>query len=137
MFVGTHEVPLDARGRFSIPAGFRARLASPVVYVWPSYRGAWLEAGDETYLAVLQAELDSRGAFDEGRTALEYAIFGEARALTLDDTGRAQLPGDLRAHAGIGEKAAFVGLSKRFEIWAPEALKDRKQQARASAGAKP
>ena len=146
MFLGTHIVGVDAKGRASVPAPFRALLrfgqggggedGRGRVYVWPSYRGAFLEGGDLGLLAKYQAALSARGEFDDLRDDLDYAIFGEARALDLDETGRASLPEDLRAHAQLNGKAAFVGLSERFEIWSPALLDARIAEARAKAAEK-
>lgn len=144
MFIGTHIVGVDAKGRASVPAPFRALLTAASedqqgrgkVYVWPSYRGPWLEAGDAALLARYQAALSARGEFDDLRDDFDYAIFGEARALDLDETGRASLPEDLRAHAQLNGKAAFVGLSDRFEIWSPPLLDARVAEARARAAEK-
>lgn len=144
MFIGTHIVGVDAKGRASVPAPFRALLTGGAeteqgrgrVYVWPSYRGPWLEAGDAALLARYQAALSARGEFDDLRDDFDYAIFGEARALDLDETGRASLPEDLRAHAQLNGKAAFVGLSDRFEIWSPPLLEARAAEARARAAEK-
>jgi MraZ protein len=141
MFLGTHIVGVDAKGRTSVPAPFRARLrgaaeGKATVYVWPSYRGAFLEAGDLELLTRYQAALGQRGEFDDLRDDFDYAIFGEARALDLDETGRGSLPEDLRAHAHLESKAAFVGLSDRFEIWSPPLLETRIAEARARAAEK-
>lgn len=139
MFIGTHIVGVDAKGRASVPAPFRALLSGDGkgrVFVWPSYRGPWLEAGDAALLARYQAALSARGEFDDLRDDFDYAIFGEARSLDLDETGRASLPEDLRAHARLEGKAAFVGLSERFEIWSPPLLEARVSEARARAAEK-
>jgi MraZ protein len=134
MFVGTHTVGIDAKGRLSVPAAFRAALkGADHVYVWPSYRGPFLEGGDADWLARMHAALSQRGDLDAARDDFGYAIFAEARALALDETGRASLPDDLRAHAGLNGKAAFAGLSDWFEIWAPEGLAARVAKARAAA----
>lgn len=139
MFVGTHIVGVDAKGRASIPAAFRSALKggpAAVVYVWPSYRGPYLEAGDQALLEKYQSALAARGDFDDAREDFEYAIFAEARALSLDETGRVSLPEDLRAHARLDGKAAFAGLTDRFEIWSPPLLEARIADARAKAAEK-
>jgi MraZ protein len=141
MFLGTHTVGVDAKGRVSVPAPFRALLKGGDegrgrVYVWPSYRGPFLEGGDMGLLARYQAALAARGEFDDLRDDLDYAIFAEARALDLDETGRASLPEDLRAHGQLDGKASFVGLSDRFEIWSPALLEARIAEARTRAAEK-
>ena len=137
MFLGTHIVGVDAKGRASIPAPFRAALRGEagLVFVWPSWRGPYLEAGDQALLQHYQSVLASRGAFDDAREDFEYAIFAEARALSFDETGRVTLPEDLRGHAQLNGKAAFAGLTDRFEIWAPALLEARVAEARAKAAA--
>lgn len=136
MFIGTHIVGVDQKGRCSIPAPFRAALrGAETVYVWPSYKAPCLEAGDQALLERYQAALAEASGLDEAREDFEYAIFGEARALEFDATGRVSLPEELRRHAGLNGRAAFAGLSDRFEIWAPEALEARVAAAREKAAA--
>jgi MraZ protein len=134
VFVGTHLVGVDGKGRVSIPAPFRAALrGADQVFVWPSFRGAYLEAADQPYLEGLRQALAGRGAFDQTRADLDYAIFAEARALTFDETGRVTLDGALRQHALLDGKAAFGGVGERFEIWDPARLDARKSAARDNA----
>jgi MraZ protein len=136
VFLGAHQVSIDAKGRASIPAAFRAALKGdqPLIYVWPSHRGPFLEGGDQALLEKRQAALEGMDAFAAARADLEYAIFAEVRALAFDETGRVSLPEDLRAHAGLNGKAAFAGLADRFEIWAPEQLTARIEAARGRIG---
>lgn len=134
MFVGTHIVGVDGKGRASVPAPFRVALrGAELVYVWPSFRGAYLEAADQAYLDAMRQALAARGAFDTARVDLDYAIFAEARALACDETGRVTLDGALRAHAGLDGKAAFGGVGDRFEIWDPARFESRKAEARDNA----
>lgn len=128
VFVGTHIVGVDGKGRCSIPAPFRAALqGADTVYVWPSYKASCLEGGD---LALLRRYQGAMANLEEARDDFEYAIFGEARPLEFDQTGRVSLPEILRRHAGLEAQAAFAGLSDRFEIWNPAALEARVLAAR-------
>ena len=45
------------------------------------------------------------------------------------------LPAAFAGHAGISDRAAFVGMGKIFQIWEPEALERHKQEARSRARA--
>jgi len=131
VFVGTHEVGVDSKGRCSIPAPFRAALkGADTIYLWPSYKAPCLEGGD---LALLTRYQEAMARLAEGRDDFEYAIFGEAHALDFDQTGRVSLPESLRRHAELDARAAFTGLSDRFEIWSPAALEARKLAARSKA----
>lgn len=131
MFTGTHIVGVDARGRFSIPAEFRAELGAMKVHVWPSLEGGRLEAGGEARLQTLHAALAGMGEFDDERADLEILLFSDMKSLPIDETGRALLPAELRAAAGIADRAVFVGKIDKFEIWAPDALEAAKTAARA------
>ena len=54
-------------------------------------------------------------------------IFASSRQLAFDGGGRVSLPKDLHEYAGLNGKVTFVGLGRRFEIWSPKALEDRKE----------
>src|SRR3546814_13082082 len=68
--------------------------------------------------------------FSETYDDLSITIFSESQQLPLDSTGRIQLPEALRAHAGIADKAAFVGMGTLFQIWEPGRLAAHKAAAR-------
>ena len=53
-------------------------------------------------------------------------IFASSRQLAFDSGGRVSLPKDLHEYAGLNGKVTFVGLGRRFEIWSPKALEERK-----------
>ncbi|NNE58639.1 MAG: division/cell wall cluster transcriptional repressor MraZ [Hellea sp.] len=123
MFLSTTTNNLDAKGRVSVPSDFRAVVGDGAfdgIVLWPSFDGDYLEGGG---LALMQEYLDSLETmdhYDEGRMALQRAIFAESRKLSFDSGGRVTLPKDLAEYAGLNGRATFVGLGRRFEIWSPE-----------------
>lgn len=128
MFLSTVTNNLDAKGRVSVPAEFRAKVAASEfegIVVWPSFDGDYLEGGGIELLMQYQRSLDRVDYYDEGRLALEQAIFAESRRLAFDSGGRVTLPKELADHARLNGKVHFVGLGGRFEIWNPEGYKDR------------
>ena len=64
---------------------------------------------------------------------LAATIFAASRQLHFAGDGRIVLPPRLAEHAGIGERAAFVGKGSIFQIWEPDALEAHKEEARARA----
>lgn len=133
MFLSTTINGVDAKGRVSVPAGFRAVVKNDPeekIYVWPSFEGGYLEGGGQALLDRYLALLEDMDPYDDARAAFEQTIFGDTRGLALDGTGRVSLPKDLIEHAGLENKAAFVGLGSRFEIWNPDRLAERKKNAR-------
>lgn len=123
MFLSSATNNLDAKGRVSVPAEFRAKISDTAfdgVIVWPSFDGDYLEGGGIDLMEEYQRSLDMIEYYDEGRLALQQAIFAESRRLSFDSNGRVTLPKELAEHAGLNGKARFVGLGRRFEIWNPE-----------------
>ena len=133
VFVSTATNGIDAKGRVSVPAGFRSNVAGRPfdgIYVWPSFDGPWLEGGGQALMDDYLDMIEAMDPYDEARQALEQSIFGEARTLSFDANGRITLPKDLAEHAALDGKVTFVGLGRRFEIWNPERHSKRAMTAR-------
>ena len=62
------------------------------------------------------------------------AVFAEAVQLQMDRDGRVVVPAEFIGHAGINDKAVFVGMGRKFQIWQPEAFAARREEARKSVG---
>jgi MraZ protein len=77
----------------------------------------------------LSMRLDEFDLFSDEQDDLATAIFGEAVPLPFDGEGRVVLPAELMEHAGIVERAAFVGMGRKFQIWDPDVLKERRLKA--------
>ena len=71
----------------------------------------------------------------EAHEDLAFTIFADSHQLPFDSEGRIILPPALVEHAGIGERAGFVGMGGSFQIWEPETLAQQKAEARARARA--
>lgn len=136
MFLSTATNTLDAKGRISVPADFRAVVGDGSfdgIVIWPSFDGSYLEGGGMALLNDYQALLEGMDPYDEARIAFERAIFAESRRLSFDGTGRVTLPKDLAEFANLSKNATFIGLGRRFEVWNPEDYKSRAESARTMA----
>lgn len=121
MFLSSHESSVDAKKRVSIPASFRrALVGEDSVFVWPSLDKNCLEGGGDRLVARFQNAIMRLKPMDQRREALSYAIFGRGRSYKFDDGGRIVMDAELLDFAGIADKALFVGLGDRFQIWAPQ-----------------
>src|SRR3546814_14669208 len=87
------------------------------------------------FMEQLNARVQDIALFSETHDDLATTIFAESQQLPFDSTGRIQLPEALRDHAGIGDKAAFVGMGTLFRIWEPGRLVAHKAAARPRARA--
>ena len=133
-FVSTFTNKIDAKGRVSIPAPFRAVLErdgyAGGIYCYPSLDAPALDAGGERLARKIDGLLAGLPDYSDERDELSVALYGEVQVLSLDGDGRIVLPESLRAHAGIAAQVAFVGLGDKFQIWEPDRFAERRQRAR-------
>lgn len=122
MFVSTYEGAIDAKGRVSIPAPFRAALSgSSRVFVWqaPDGSGA-LEGGGEELMELYRETLAELPLQSPIREAIVTCIIAASADLKIDDTGRVKLPEELCEAAELSGKIRFSGQLDSFRIWNPE-----------------
>ena len=124
-FVSNYTLRLDAKGRVSIPAQFRAVLARDGfegLYCYPSLDQPAVDAGGNALLAEIKNLIDSFPAYSDERDELQLALYGTSETLKIDAEGRVMLTETLKSHAGITDAVSFVGLGHKFQIWEPEPL---------------
>ena len=130
LFLSSYENRLDNKGRISVPASFRASLSSDKfsgVVLYRSFTNNCIEGMSMSRMEQLAAATDKMGVFDGTLDDLSAMLFADARPLMFDVTGRVVIPADLLAHAGITDRAIFVGRGTSFQIWNPDAF--RKMQS--------
>jgi len=134
MFLSSFESSVDAKKRVSIPAAFRKALGgADTVYLWPSLDKPCIEGAGQRLMDEFEESMGDLDLMDRRRVALANYIMGEARQAKFDEGGRIVLDAELISTAGIGEKARFVGLGDRFQIWEPAAYDAMKAEMRALA----
>ncbi len=137
-FVSTFQNKLDAKGRVSVPAPFRAILerdgyragAAGGIYCYPSLDAPALDAGGERLAQKIDRLLGGLADYSDERDELSLALYGDVQVLALDGDGRIIIPEGLRAHAGLDARVTFVGLGDKFQIWDPERFEERRARAR-------
>jgi MraZ protein len=134
-FVSTFINKIDAKGRVSVPAQFRAvlerdGLVEGGIYCYPSLDAPALDGGGKSLAANIDRLLDGLPDYSDERDELSVALYGDVATLTIDQDGRIVLPEALRAHAGISTHVAFVGLGQKFQMWEPARFDARRASAR-------
>ena len=141
-FVSTFTNKIDAKGRVSIPAPFRAVLerdgyrgaGTPGIYCYPSLDAPALDCGGERLAQKIDGLLAGLPDYSDERDQLSVALYGDVCVLSIDGDGRINLPEALRTHAGLDGPGAgnvtFVGLGDKFQMWAPDAFEQRRKLAR-------
>ncbi len=133
-FVSHFTNRLDAKGRVSLPAPFRASLVKDGhdgIYVHPALGQPTLDCGGGRLIAELEQLLKRFPAYSRERDLLSTAVFGMSQQVKLDGEGRFVVSELMRDHAGITDAVVFVGLDHKFQMWSPERFAER--QAAASA----
>jgi MraZ protein len=131
-FVSNFTLRLDAKGRVSIPASFRAVLARDGfdgLYCYPALDRPALDAGGNALLTDIERLIARFSPYSEEREDFAAALYGTSETLKIDGDGRVILPEALRAHAGITDTVAFVGLGQKFQIWEPERFRAQLAEA--------
>jgi MraZ protein len=121
-FVSHFTNRLDAKGRVSIPAPFRAVLMRDGfegLYVHPSLDAAALDCGGHALLRDIDGLLNTLSPYSEERDMFSTALLGTSEILKVDTEGRVILTDSVKAYAGISGEVTFVGQGHKFQIWEP------------------
>ena len=139
-FVGHALNAVDAKGRVSVPAAFRAQIerrakedagkdADKSLMIAPHPKRDRLRAYDNAGVQDLTAEL--RSSVADLPSAARREAHEDARRLELttlnpvafDSAGRMVLSPLMRKLGKIDDLAFFVGMEDYFEIWSPESAR--------------
>ena len=119
MFLGEYAHTVDEKGRITLPAKYRADLASGVVvtrgidkclFVFPMEE--WKKLSDRVSALPLT---------DGQAREFRRLLFSGATDAELDKQGRVLLPQYLRDYAGLNSNVIVAGLNTHMEIWALDA----------------
>jgi MraZ protein len=122
-FVSHYTLRLDAKGRVSIPAPFRAVLARDGfdgLYCYPALDRPALDAGGNALLKEIESLIARFPPYSEEREQFSATLYSTSEVLKVDGEGRVVLSEPLKAHAGIADAVAFAGHGHKFQIWEPE-----------------
>ena len=120
IYVSNYTNRLDAKGRVSIPAPFRAVLARDGfegLYVHPSLDQEALDCGGHALLREIDGLLSGYTPYSEERDLLSLALMGSSEILKVDSEGRVILTETLKAYAAVSNEVTFVGVGHKFQIW--------------------
>lgn len=119
MFLGDHQHTLDAKGRVSLPAKFRAEMTGKLVIAKGFEDCLYVYSADEYNRFV--EELLATEDFDPRMRRIRRFFTSGAVEAELDSAGRISLPPVLREYAGLKKDIAVTGNGNRIEIWDSEA----------------
>ena len=132
MFLSSTTNKVDAKGRVSVPAAYRAALAGQAfhgIVALPSFKYAAIQCGGMDWMEQLNSGISAYDLFSDEHDTLTAALFTRTEQLAFDGEGRVVLPAALVEHANLTKTAAFVGRGPLFEIWEPEAFAEYQNEA--------
>lgn len=140
-FLGSHTNRIDAKGRVSIPAPFRAALRMLVPDGIPlvlrnSHNYACVEGWPTPFFDELATPLQRLDMFGEDHDDLANTLYADAYPVESDKEGRIILPDALVQHASLSDTVIFMGHGRTFQIWEPAAAERRRAEARERARAR-
>lgn len=141
---------IDAKGRVSVPAPFRAVVQKRGYCELYALRGLDMPAMDVGGLDLLdryEQRIAQEDPFQRTADDMSFFCHGDGTFLKLDQDGRIVMTDFIREHTGITQEAAFVGRGQFFQIWEPGRLAEhgakvrerllKLRQAAAGASARP
>lgn len=122
-FIGEYEVTLDAKGRFSLPAGFRKQLqegAEARGFVLSRGLGKFLNLYTRDVWDLHAAKLLKLNDFNTKVRAFKTLILGSAVEVFPDSAGRVLIPKQQQQHAQLTKSLIFASVGNKIEIWDKE-----------------
>lgn len=131
-FVSHFTNRLDAKGRVSVPASFRAVLAKDGyegLYCSPSAHCQAVDAGGNALLEEHENQLATFRRLSPDHDALAMSLFGMSEQLKIDGDGRISISDMIREQTGLADQVTFAGLGYKFQIWQPEKFREHRAEA--------
>ena len=129
-FTSRYDFKIDSKGRVSIPSAFRMLLerdGPAAVYLMFNPRDGAIDGYSDQFMRDIEERIAALPHNDEDRDALEEMYFANSLETRIDSDGRIILSKELIKEAGIDSQVTFVGLGSRFQIWEPQAYKQKKE----------
>jgi MraZ protein len=124
---------IDAKGRVSVPAPFRAVLQKrgyTDLYALRALDQPALDVGGTDLLERYEQRIALEDPFMQTADDMSFFVHGDGAFLKLDQDGRITVTDFVREHTGISNEATFVGRGSFFQIWEPSRLADHSQSVR-------
>ncbi|WP_269930401.1 division/cell wall cluster transcriptional repressor MraZ [Aminobacter sp. HY435] len=125
---------VDAKGRVSVPAHFRAVLQKrgyAELYALRALDVPALDVGGLDLLDRYEQRIAQEDPFLQTADDMSFFVHGDSAFLKLDQDGRISVSDFLREHTGITTDVAFVGRGQFFQMWEPERLRAYGAEVRA------
>jgi MraZ protein len=121
-FLGTYSVSLDDKGRLNVPAKFKALLEQDSPQLVTCVMDGFLIVFPQREWAANEEKLSHLNAFDKNDRNRLREFYARATECEIK-SGKVLISATQREAAGLKKEVTIVGMSKTFELWAPDRLK--------------
>jgi MraZ protein len=125
---------IDAKGRVSVPAPFRAVLAQRDIqelYCLQDLVFPAVSVGGPDLLERYERQIAQADPFSPEANAMSLLVHGGGVYMRLDAEGRLMVTDFIRDFTGMTTEITFVGRSDHFQLWQPQAFHEAQAAARA------
>jgi len=125
---------IDAKGRVSVPAHFRAvvqKRGYTELYALRALDIPAMDVGGLDLLDRYEQRIAAEDPFLQTADDMSFFIHGDGAFLKFDQDGRITMTDFIREHTGITSEVAFVGRGLFFQMWEPERLRAHGAEVRA------
>jgi MraZ protein len=123
MFLGSHAINMDPKGRIAIPTKIRELLASSCdgrMVVTAHTEERCLLVYPEAQWKEILPQIERLSNFNKVARRAQRLLMGYATPLEMDANGRILVPPTLREYANLEKKLMLVGQGKKFELWSED-----------------
>ena len=121
-FLGTYSVSLDDKGRLNVPAKFKSLLEQDSPQLVTCVMDGFLIVFPQREWAANEEKLSHLNAFDKSDRNRLREFYARATECEIK-SGKVLISAGQREAAGLEKEVTIVGMSKTFELWAPDRLK--------------
>ncbi len=125
---------VDAKGRVSVPAPFRAvvlKRGFSELYALRALDMPAMDVGGTDLLDRYESRIAQEDPFLQTADDMSFFCHGDGMFLKPDQDGRISLSDAIRQHTGIADEVAFVGRGLFFQMWEPGRLARYQEEVRA------
>lgn len=124
---------IDAKGRVSVPAAFRAVLMAREIqdlYCFQDFTFPAINIGGPDLLERYERQIIGEDVFSPVANEMSLLVHGGGVYMRLDSEGRLMVTDFIRDFTGIASEVTFVGRSDHFQLWQPQAFHEAQAAAR-------
>jgi len=133
LFVSQFVNRIDKKGRVTFPSQFRKILpknSKNEIILFKSLKFRSIEGCSSQRINKIANKIEELDIFSDDQDDFATSIFSEIIPTNIDKEGRFLIPENLKLYSNISNEVTFIGQGHYFQIWEPQAAKERQKKSR-------